>query len=601
MGVPRLFPWLCKNFKNHVENFQQGESRAVVDALYLDANPLLHYATQYVNNTIDPPRMIDIYAQLSEKEKMLKAFELFFEKIVELTEIVIPTKILYIAIDGPAPRAKQNQQRERRFVSAKIRKEKEESRKNTKEKIFNNSQLTPGTLFMHELMKFVNYSIRKEMNKNKAWKGLDVYFSPCSSPGEGEHKCLDFIRGLPEDKRINYKHCIFGPDGDLIMLTLSAHVPNIFLFREDQYNPGYIHFLDMGSIAKELPKALSLGNRRVYDVINDFLVLGFFVGNDFLPKIQMFHLLEDGLELMIRTYERTSNGGRGGFLTEKGELNYTGFKEFINALASHEKSYLIKQISNTNPKKQPPEEKFINKTLKECLIYSEAGSVNIDFDRYKLAYYEKSFGNEITEDKIRNMCRSYFKTFVWILKYYIFGLASWGWAYEYHYAPLMFDFKNYVNSITDSEELFKFDMGQPSLPFEQLISVLPETSAYLLPKKFGDLLVDSPLVKKGYYPPLNQLKIDYEGKLKEHEGVVILPFVDYEDVKNAYTKVKTNIKNYHRNLQGKYPPSKDMRNYTLYKFNYILGGLPPNKEGLNYKSDYGSLFNIFIVKNIVEN
>ena len=118
-------------------------------------------------------------------------------------------------------------------------------------------------------------------------------------------------------------------------------------------------------------------------------------------------------------------------------------------------------------------------------------------------------------------------------------------------------------------------MGQPSLPFEQLISVLPETSAYLLPKEFGDLLVDqnSPLVKKGYYPSLNQLKIDYEGKLKEHEGVVILPFVDYEDVKKAYTEVavskKTNMKNYHRNLQGVYPPSKDLRNYTLYKFNYI--------------------------------
>ena len=41
-----------------------------------------------------------------------------FDKILQLLKIVKPTKLLYIAIDGPAPKAKLNQQRMRRFKSA---------------------------------------------------------------------------------------------------------------------------------------------------------------------------------------------------------------------------------------------------------------------------------------------------------------------------------------------------------------------------------------------------------------------------------------------------------------------------------------------------
>lgn len=80
----------------------------------------------------------------------------------------------------------------------------------------------------------------------------------------------------------------------------------------------------------------------------------------------------------------------------------------------------------------------------------------------------------------------------WVMHYYYGGVASWGWFYNYHYAPRisgMFvtdlwrtNFSFASKDLSGLEEMqFEFDLGKPFRPFEQLMGVLPSASRDLIP------------------------------------------------------------------------------------------------------------------------
>lgn len=116
---------------------------------------------------------------LSNREIMLAIFR-YIDRIV--TEIVKPKKVLFMAIDGVAPRAKLNQQRARRFRAAqdrldRIAKAKDKGEIIDDHSLFDSNCITPGTDFMDEVGKHIRWFIRKKIRDDPLWKNLEVTFS----------------------------------------------------------------------------------------------------------------------------------------------------------------------------------------------------------------------------------------------------------------------------------------------------------------------------------------------------------------------------------------------------------------------------------------
>jgi 5'-3' exoribonuclease 2 len=182
----------------------------------------------------------------SDEDEMVKRIFKYIERIFNM---VRPRKLLFMAIDGVAPRAKMNQQRARRFKAAREAEERLEAaqklraeytsagRKNLPEptKKWDSNVITPGTPFMDMLANSLHYFIKDKLNTDPGWAGIEVIFSDANVPGEGEHKIMNHIRlqrvqpGWPCD----VKHVLYGLDADLIMLGLATHEVYFTILREE--------------------------------------------------------------------------------------------------------------------------------------------------------------------------------------------------------------------------------------------------------------------------------------------------------------------------------------------------------------------------------
>ncbi|KAK5940312.1 5'-3' exoribonuclease 2 [Knufia obscura] len=259
MGVPALFRWLTKKYpkiitpvieetpfdidgvKYPVDTTKPNPNGEELHNLYLDFNGIVHPCSHPENKP--PPA--------DESEMMMAIFE-YTERVVNM---VRPRRLLYIAIDGVAPRAKMNQQRARRFRSQMDAKEADEKKAELQvllrrqriargepedvdqviKKTWDSNVITPGTPFMFILAQSIRFWCQWKLNTDPAWAELKVIISDASVPGEGEHKIMQFIRSQRSDPDYdpNTRHVMYGLDADLIMLGIATHEPHFRVLRED--------------------------------------------------------------------------------------------------------------------------------------------------------------------------------------------------------------------------------------------------------------------------------------------------------------------------------------------------------------------------------
>jgi len=314
MGVPKFYRWISERYpclSEVVKEYQIPE----FDNLYFDMNGIIHICSH--------PEDDNPHFRITEE----KIFENIFHYTEVLFRIIQPKKVFFMAIDGVAPRAKMNQQRGRRFRSAKeaealIQKALEKGETLPTEKRFDSNCITPGTAFMTRLHTALQYFITKKVSTDRLWQKVKVILSGHETPGEGEHKIMDFIRYEKSQPgyNANTRHCLYGLDADLIMLGLITHEPHFSLLREEvKFNSKnsqkrstapedtVFHLLHLSLLREYLDLEFNslkdkIPNYNLENIIDDWVLMGFLVGNDFIPHLPALHIHQECLPLLWKTY-----------------------------------------------------------------------------------------------------------------------------------------------------------------------------------------------------------------------------------------------------------------------------------------------------------
>uniref|UniRef100_A0A3P8S923 5'-3' exoribonuclease 1 n=1 Tax=Amphiprion percula TaxID=161767 RepID=A0A3P8S923_AMPPE len=568
MGVPKFYRWISERYPCLSEVVKEHQIPEF-DNLYLDMNGIIHQCSH--------PNDEDVHFRISEE----KIFADIFHYLEVLFRIIKPRKVFFMAVDGVAPRAKMNQQRGRRFRSAKeaedkIKKALDKGEVLPTEARFDSNCITPGTDFMARLQEQLKYFVHNKLSNDKLWQNVRVYLSGHETPGEGEHKIMEFIRSENSQPGHdpNTRHCLYGLDADLIMLGLTSHEPNFSLLREEVRFGGKksqkritapeettFHLLHLSLMREYIDYEFSALKNQMgsnYDlerVIDDWILMGFLVGNDFIPHLPHLHINHDALPLLYKTYISVLPS-LGGYLNENGNLNLRNFERYMEKLAEFDREHFSEVFVDLKWFESKVGNKYLNEaaglaaekeaaskdtnknehsalslaalTSSEQVIGEGKGAdeeeeeddmFETEFRQYKRTYYMTKMGVDVVSDEfLAKQAKCYVEGIQWILHYYYHGVQSWSWYYPFHYAPFLSDIRNI------SELKLTFDLGKPFMPFQQLLAVLPAASMELLPECYRHLMTSerSPIIE--YYPL--DFKTDLNGKQQEWEAVVLIPFID---------------------------------------------------------------------------
>ncbi|XP_033993069.1 5'-3' exoribonuclease 1 isoform X2 [Trematomus bernacchii] len=561
MGVPKFYRWISERYPCLSEVVKEHQIPEF-DNLYLDMNGIIHQCSH--------PNDEDVHFRISEE----KIFADIFHYLEVLFRIIKPRKVFFMAVDGVAPRAKMNQQRGRRFRSAKeaedkIKKALEKGEVLPTEARFDSNCITPGTDFMARLQEQLKYFVHNKLSTDKLWQNVNVYLSGHETPGEGEHKIMEFIRSenRKPSHNPNTRHCLYGLDADLIMLGLTSHEPNFSLLREEVRFGGKknqkritapeettFHLLHLSLMREYIDYEFSglrshLGSK--YDlerIIDDWILMGFLVGNDFIPHLPNLHISHDALPLLYRTYI-CALPTIGGYLNENGHLNLRNFEKYLEKLAEFDREHFNEVFVDLKWFESKVANKYLNEAAGKAAEEEAASRDNdknqdsvssgrligegkggdeeeeeddmfeTEFRQYKRTYYmTKMEVDVVSDDFLANQAKCYVEGIQWILHYYYHGVQSWSWYYPFHYAPFLSDIRKIAGL------KLTFDFGRPFMPFQQLLAVLPAASMELLPESYRHLMSseNSPIIE--YYPV--DFKTDLNGKQQEWEAVVLIPFID---------------------------------------------------------------------------
>jgi hypothetical protein len=340
----------------------------------------------------------------------------------------------------------------------------------------------------------------------------------------------------------NKKHkcLIYGLDADLIMLSLmNKNYDKIILIRDNSFNNNLsenkkvIDYLNIKKLKRYICddisglltkyKQVDTKNIDSENLIYDYIVICFLLGNDFLEHIPSLSIKKNGIDIIMRAY---ISAWKGHYL-----INKSCISDKINWYSSINLLYLKDIMYNL----KNSEVYFFKNFKLDKLVLSEVTNYetlsqnnNINFykddvirfhedDNYKSRYY-MYYG--IKSNNIDKLCLNYIEGLYWIFGYYNNHIhQNWTWFFEYHNSPFCSDifeflrktpFDNIIDYMRKSDKLKE---SKSYNPLKQLYMVLPKSSLknILTDMDYNtDSLEYSLFLYDKFYP--NKLSVDIYNK-----------------------------------------------------------------------------------------
>ena len=205
MGLKGFVAWLREHHKEAFIPIQSLKRSVFFDHLYLDFNQILYRAARNVEVSGD-----DGYQQvLKHSGFCLKRF---------VNREFKAGRLIYVAIDGPAPVAKIALQQSRRT---------EHAHEAEMHGLFDSQQITPGTKFMGNLERFLKTFAQQHVNLITGRYGRDLSYiiDGPTRPGEGESKIGNFIKASTTME----SRGIIASDSDVYLHSLFWTKPNCYI------------------------------------------------------------------------------------------------------------------------------------------------------------------------------------------------------------------------------------------------------------------------------------------------------------------------------------------------------------------------------------
>ena len=565
MGIPTFFKSIIKEHKDVILGTVPTE--LLVHNLFLDYNGIVYKALPKTLKKFEGKT-----PTTSVFEKALITDVMSYTQHL-IGKVVCPQKLVYIAFDGPAPRAKMVQQRSRRYKGIQKSQFDEEMKKkfkieNSKFTWDGSPNISPGTPFMfklyNEFLKSIKSHLFTPYNKD-----VKIILSDSNYPGEGEHKIMPMIKELNLSEETKNETCvIYSSDADLIVLSMLTHKNNIYIIREPDReekifeNYEFIYFNNDRCRMHFYNDIKGEYNTNIneYRIINDYMFLTFLVGNDFILSMYYLKIRKEGLPKLIRIYKSIRNK-RDEYL-----IDYDSIKKPDPEINNDFLIEIFKELNDSEEESLKKQQKEINKIVggfrNHRSIESEKGKTQyeIEMSRYEhlemcspyhplfkeykddfkavnfleerkiweRKYYQYFFDLNPDNVKEYNQCRvdiviNYLESLYFTLKYYLSGCPSWTWHYKYRAAPLYSDVYAVLYHKKFNINSIKFKSSVPYTPFQQLMLILPKKMMHLLPDEFVKMIDENEEIS-AFYP--EQFRVDATQGIKYIYSEAILPEID---------------------------------------------------------------------------